>query len=92
MKYKKKLSLSQDKWFYIGIIVEDLANSLLEDIISERFINNFDKNSPYYDKNNRIIHWIEINDATLKIFAKDGLITSLMFLKVRKNFILIFWV
>lgn len=61
---------TQEKWFYIGIIVEDLSNPILEDIIAERFMNNFDKNSPYYEKNNRIIHWSEINDADTKNICK----------------------
>ena len=66
----KKCPYTNDKWIYIGIVVEDLSKPLLEDIISERFCNNFDKNSPYYPKNNRVIHWSEINDADTKNICK----------------------
>ncbi len=54
---------TQEEWFYIGIVVEDISNPLLDDIISERFLNNFDKESPYYSKNNREIHWSKLRDA-----------------------------
>lgn len=62
----KKCPYTRDSWFYIGIIAEDLSNPLLEDIISERFCNNLDSKSPYYSKNNRIIHWSEIDDIDTK--------------------------
>jgi len=61
------------EWHYIGLIVEDIDNPLLDDIIQERFMNNLDKNSPYYNKNNRIIHWSEISDADTKNIAKRWL-------------------
>ena len=61
---------TKEKWIYIGIVVEDLSNPLLEDIISERFLNNFDQSLPYYQKNNRIIHWSEIKDADTKNICK----------------------
>jgi len=63
---QKTCPYTEEKWFYIGIIVEDLSNLLLDDIISERFCNNFDEMSPYYNKNNRIIHWSEITDIDTK--------------------------
>ena len=66
----KRCPYTNDKWIYIGIVVEDLSKPLLEDIISERFCNNSDKNSPYYPKNNRVIHWSEINDADTKNICK----------------------
>ncbi len=52
----KKCPYTNEKWIYIGIVVEDLSNPLLKDIIEERFCNNFDKKCPYYASNNRIIH------------------------------------
>jgi len=66
----KKCPYTNEKWIYIGIVVEDLSNPLLEDIISERFCNNLDEQSPYYDKNNRIIHWAEIKDLDTKNICK----------------------
>ncbi len=59
----KKCPYTKDRWHYIGIIVEDYNNSLLDDIIAQRYCNNFDKNSSYYKKNNKIIHWAEIKSA-----------------------------
>jgi hypothetical protein len=48
---------TKEKWIYIGLLVERLDNPLLEKIISIRYMNNFDINSPYFEKNTRIIHW-----------------------------------
>ncbi|MEO0118796.1 MAG: hypothetical protein ABIK66_06710, partial [candidate division WOR-3 bacterium] len=62
----KECPYTKEEWFYIGIIVEDIKNPLLEDIAKIRFCNNFDETSPYYKKNNRVIHWVEINDAETK--------------------------
>ncbi|MEO0268970.1 MAG: hypothetical protein ABIN73_04420 [candidate division WOR-3 bacterium] len=66
----KECPYTKEQWFYIGIIVEDIKNSLLDDIIRIRYCNNFDKTSPYYKKNNRVIHWVEINDADTKNICK----------------------
>lgn len=66
----KKCPETKEEWFYIGIVVEDVSNPLLSDIISERFCGNLDKNSPFFKKNNRIIHWSEINDADTKNICK----------------------
>lgn len=66
----KKCPYTNENWFYIGIVVEDLSKPLLEDIISQRFCGNLDKNSPYYEKNNRIIHWSEIIDIDTKNICK----------------------
>jgi len=52
---------TQNKWHYIGLIVENLRYPLLRDIIGERYCNNFDKSSPYYEKNNKRIHWVDIS-------------------------------
>jgi hypothetical protein len=61
---------TKDKWIYIGLLVERLDNPLLEKIISIRYKNNFDINSPYFEKNNRIIHWAEIKNADTQNIAK----------------------
>lgn len=59
----KECAYTKNKWHYIGIIIEDYSNPLLDDIISERYCNNFDKNSPFYGKNNKIIHWTNIRSV-----------------------------
>jgi len=66
----KQCPYTKERWIYIGLIVENLSHPLLNDIISERFLNNFDKTSLYYNKNNRIIHWSEINSADSKNICK----------------------
>ncbi|GAB4452922.1 MAG: hypothetical protein Fur0028_08420 [Bacteroidales bacterium] len=59
-----------EEWFYIGIIVECVEKPLLGDIINARYCGNFDKDSPYFAKNDRLIHWSEINDIDTKNIAK----------------------
>jgi hypothetical protein len=54
---------TKEKWIYIGLLVERLDNPLLEKIISIRYMNNFDINSPYFEKNDRIIHWAKIRNS-----------------------------
>jgi len=66
----KECPYTKDKWFYIGIIAEDISNPLLTNIISERYCHNFDKQSLYYGKNDRIIHWSEITDIDTKNICK----------------------
>jgi hypothetical protein len=61
---------TKEKWIYIGLIVERLDNPLLEKIISIRYLNNFDINSDYFEKNDKIIHWAEIKGADTKNIAK----------------------
>jgi len=61
---------TEDKWIYTGLIVERLDKPLLGEIISIRYLNNFDINSPYFEKNDRIIHWAEIDGADPKNIAK----------------------
>jgi len=68
--FSKVCPESNHSWFYIGLVVEDLCQSLLEDIIRERFCNNFDKTSEYYSKNNKIVHWSEIRGADTKNICK----------------------
>lgn len=60
---EKRCPYTQEKWFYIGIIVEKLTEPLLDDIIRERYCDNYDKNSPFFKKNDRRIHWSELSDA-----------------------------
>jgi len=82
----KECPYTKEKWFYIGIVVENLEHPLLDDIIDERYCNNFDKDSPYYAKNDRIIHWSEINDADTKNISKRWLEYILNPEKSRKKF------
>jgi len=69
----KECSTTKQKWFYIGIIVESLANPLLDDIVAERYCGNIDKNSAYFIKNDRALHWSEISDADTKNIAERWL-------------------
>ncbi len=71
--FSKTCPYTKDEWFYIGLIVENLAQPLLKDIIDKRFCGNFDKHSPYYEKNNRIIHWAEMRTADCKNICKRWL-------------------
>lgn len=87
----KECPYTGEKWFYIGLIVEDLSKFLLGDIISERFSNNFDKNSPYYSKNNRVIHWSEINDAETMHICKRWFEYVLNPTKTKEPFVPISW-
>ncbi len=59
-----------NNWDYICIIIEREDNPLLPAIKSERFLNNFDFSSPYYLKNNKILHWSEIYSADEKNICK----------------------
>ncbi|MBN2091451.1 hypothetical protein JW964_17695, partial [candidate division KSB1 bacterium] len=51
----KKCPYTNHSWNYIGLVVENIENSLLTDIIDERFMGNFDKDSKYFDMNNKIV-------------------------------------
>ncbi|GAB6283202.1 MAG: hypothetical protein STSR0008_19590 [Ignavibacterium sp.] len=66
----KKCPYYDHHWHYIGIIVENLNKPLLPEIVRERFCNNFDTTSPYYEKNNKQIHWSEIRTADVKNICK----------------------
>jgi len=61
---------TQDEWHYIGLVVENIELPLLEDIVRERYCNNFDTTSVYYDKNNKTVHWSEISSADQKNVCK----------------------
>lgn len=66
----RKCPYSGNNWHYICLIVERLDKPLLEDIISERYCNNFDKNSPYFEKNNKILHWTDLSSVDEKNICK----------------------
>ena len=68
--YGKECPYTKNIWHYIGIIVEDLNNPLLDDIIHERFMGNFDEHSPYYEMNNKVVHWSDIRIADTKNICK----------------------
>ncbi len=68
--FAKKCPYTDNDWHYIGIVVEDISKPLLPEIIRERFCNNFDKSSPYYEKNNKQVHWSEIRTADVKNICK----------------------
>ena len=59
----KNCPYTGELWHYIGIIMDNCETQILDDIIGERFMNNFDTSSPYYEKNNRIIHWNKMKSA-----------------------------
>jgi len=61
---------TKDEWIYIGLVAERIDKPLLDEIISRRYKGNFDINSPYFGKNDRIIHWSEIQDADTKNIAE----------------------
>jgi len=82
----KKCAYTNDNWFYIGIIVEDLDNPLLDDIINERYCDNFDKKVPYFAKNDREIHWSEVNDIDTKNICKRWLKYMITTYKSEKKF------
>lgn len=67
---QKECPYTKDKWFYLGTIFENIENPLLENIISERFCNNFEKSSIYFEKNNKVVHWNEIKIADTKNICK----------------------
>lgn len=71
--YGKECPYSKNIWHYIGIVIENLETPLIDDIIRIRFLGNFDKESPYYHKNNKIVHWSEIHTADTKNISKRWL-------------------
>ena len=75
-----------DEWHYIGLVVEDIDNPLLDDIIQERFMKNLDTSSPYYMKNNHILHWSEIENADEKYICRRWLEYILCPAKSEKKF------
>ncbi len=66
----KKCPYTSHHWHYIGIVIEDANKTLLPDIIAERFCYNLDKSSPYYNKNNKPVHWADISSADEKNICK----------------------
>ncbi len=65
----KRCPYTDNKWIYIGLIIDHANNSLLMDIINRRYKGNFDTKSPYFKKNDRIIHWSTISDRDTKNIA-----------------------
>lgn len=66
----KKCPYTNETWMYISLVFEDLKNLLIDDIYNERFLYNFDEASPFYEKNNKIIHWSEMKSADEKEICK----------------------
>jgi hypothetical protein len=68
----RKCPYTGENWHYMCLIFErlDSNSNLLEDIIKERFLNNFDKSSPYYKKNNKILHWTNLGSTDGKNICK----------------------
>jgi len=61
---------SKENWHYMCLIFEKIDNSLLKDLIEERYCNNFDKTSPYFEKNNKKLHWMELTSNDEKNICK----------------------
>jgi hypothetical protein len=59
----RKCPYTNDNWHYMCLIVERVDMPLLDDLINERYCNNLDQTSPYFAKNNKILHWTEIKNA-----------------------------
>lgn len=59
----RKCSDTKHNWHYMCLIFERVDKPLLDDLIIERYCNNFDSASPYYFKNNKILHWTEMKNA-----------------------------
>lgn len=59
-------SLTYEKWFYIGLLIEDTSKQGLKNLLNERFLNNFDKSSPFFEKNNKQLHWKKIKSSDEK--------------------------
>ncbi len=58
--------ITNEKWFYIGLLIEDTSKQSLKNLLDERFRNNYDKSSPFYDKNNKKLHWKEFKSLDEK--------------------------
>lgn len=67
----RKCPYSGNNWHYICLIVERLDKPLLDDIVNLRHKNqnptdpNYQQ-SPYFNKNNKIIHWTNLGSADEK--------------------------
>ena len=59
----RKCPYANNNWHYMCLIVERVDKPLLDDLINERYCNNLDQTSPYFTKNNKILHWTEIKSA-----------------------------
>jgi len=54
-----KDSNTGDLWHYIGLIIEDLDFPLLPEIIKLRYCGLKDEKTPYFEKNNITLHWVD---------------------------------
>ena len=66
----KRCPYTNEYWNYMGLLIENLDSPLLDDIILERFKGNLDQESPYFEKNNKQVHWCEIRTADTKNICK----------------------
>lgn len=66
----KTCPYTRNEWNYIGLIIEKIDNSFFEDILHERYKGNYDQSSPYYEKNNKTVHWCDIRIADTKNVCK----------------------
>ncbi len=66
----KTCPYTRQEWDYIGLIIEKIENSFFDDIVRERYMGNFDQSSPYFEKNNKTIHWCDIRIADTKNVCK----------------------
>lgn len=66
----RKCPYTKNNWHYMCLIVERIDKPLLEDIINERYCYNLDKNSAYFEKNNKIPHWTDLSSADEKNICK----------------------
>lgn len=62
----KVCPITRHKWMYIGLVIEDINRSLLQDIIYLRYCGNYDTSSKYFIKNDKVIHWTELSSADTK--------------------------
>lgn len=59
-----------EEWIYIWLIVENIKYPLLKDIVIERFCWDINMESPYFEKNNKTVHWVDICSADSKNICK----------------------
>jgi hypothetical protein len=70
---EKECPITKNKWYYFGILIlpVSIEESLYQELLKARFrvddVNKIDKNSPYYSKNNRVVHFEELDADTYHI-------------------------
>jgi hypothetical protein len=55
--------ITGDAWHYIGILIETLEYPLLPELTKLRYCGTPDPSSRYFQKNDRLIHWVDISSA-----------------------------